>query len=103
MNLLDWILVLLVVAYAISGYWQGFISGAFSTVGLILGGLLGIWLAPILLGSRDPSLLVSLLAVFVVLICASFGQAILQYVGGRARETITWQPARAVDGSAGPP
>ena len=58
MNLLDWILVLLVVAYAVSGYWQGFISGAFSTVGLILGGLLGIWLAPILLGSRDPSLLV---------------------------------------------
>lgn len=101
MNLLDWILVLLVAAYAVSGYWQGFISGAFSTVGLILGGLLGIWLAPILLGSRDPSLLVSLLAVFVVLICASFGQAILQYVGGRARETITWQPARAVDAVGG--
>ena len=101
MNLLDWILVLLVVAYAVSGYWQGFISGAFSTVGLILGGLLGIWLAPILLGNRDPSLLVSMLAVFVVLVCASFGQAILQYVGGRARETITWQPARAVDAVGG--
>ena len=54
-----------------------------------------------LLGSRDPSLLVSLLAVFVVLICASFGQAILQYVGGRAREAITWQPARAVDAVGG--
>ena len=49
----------------------------------------------------DPSLLVSMLAVFVVLICASFGQAILQYVGGRARETITWQPARAVDAVGG--
>lgn len=101
MNVLDWILLLLVVAYAVSGYWQGFISGAFSTVGLVLGGLLGIWLAPILLGSRKPSLLVSLLAVFVVLVCASFGQAILQYVGGRAREQITWQPARAIDAVGG--
>ena len=102
MNLLDWILVLLVVAYAVSGYWQGFISGAFSTVGLILGGLLGIWLAPILLGSRGPVAAgVSCWRLFVVLICASFGQAILQYVGGRARETITWQPARAVDAVGG--
>ena len=31
MNLLDWVLVVLVVAYAVSGYWQGFIAGAFAT------------------------------------------------------------------------
>ena len=29
MNALDVVLVLLVLAYAISGYWQGFFSGAF--------------------------------------------------------------------------
>ena len=101
MNFLDWLLVLLVLAYALSGYWQGFISGAFATVGLILGGLLGIWLAPILLGNLSPSVGVSLLAVFVVLLCASFGQAILQYAGGRAREKITWQPVRAIDAVGG--
>ncbi|MEP6816925.1 MAG: MarP family serine protease [Marmoricola sp.] len=101
MNILDWLLVLLVLAYALSGYWQGFISGAFATVGLVLGGLLGIWLAPILLASLSPSVGVSLLAVFVVLLCASFGQAILQYAGGRARERITWQPVRAIDAVGG--
>jgi S1-C subfamily serine protease len=101
MNFLDWVLVLLILAYALSGYWQGFISGAFATVGLVLGGLLGIWLAPILLGGLSPSVGVSLLAVFVVLLCASFGQAILQYVGGRAREKITWQPVRAIDAVGG--
>ena len=46
MNILDWSLVVLAVAYAISGYWQGFVAGAFATVGLILGGILGIWVAP---------------------------------------------------------
>ncbi|MDQ6687267.1 MAG: MarP family serine protease [Actinomycetota bacterium] len=101
MNLLDWCLVLIAFAYALSGYWQGFITGAFATVGLLLGGLLGIGLAPKLLGNANPSLWVSLAALFVVLVCASFGQAILQYGGAKIRDLITWQPARALDAVGG--
>lgn len=101
MNFLDWCLVLITLAYALSGYWQGFITGAFATVGLVLGGLVGIWLAPQLLGDVDPSLWVSLTALFVVLVCASFGQAFLQYGGSRVRDRITWQPVRALDAVGG--
>ena len=53
MNLLDVLLLLLVVAYALSGYWQGFVTGAFAVVGLLVGGVLGIWLAPVVLGDRE--------------------------------------------------
>ncbi|SDS71049.1 Colicin V production protein [Nocardioides scoriae] len=101
MNFLDWCLVALVLAYALSGYWQGFITGAFATTGLVLGGLLGIWLAPMLLGDAAPSLWVSLGALFVVLVVASIGQALLQFGGSRIRDTITWQPVRAVDAIGG--
>jgi S1-C subfamily serine protease len=101
MNFLDWCLVLIVIAYALSGYWQGFITGAFATIGLLLGGLLGIWLAPHLLGDANPSVWVSLAALFVVLVCASFGQAVLQYAGTRVRDQITWQPVRALDAVGG--
>ena len=101
MNFLDWFLVLLVLAYAVSGYWQGFISGAFATAGLLLGGLLGVVVAPNLLGDIDPSLWVSLAALFVVLVCASFGQAIMQYAGARIRDRIKWQPVRALDAVGG--
>ncbi|WP_182378992.1 MarP family serine protease [Nocardioides sp. WS12] len=101
MNFLDWLLVLLVLAYALSGYWQGFVTGAFATVGLLTGGLGGILLAPIVLGSLDPSLAVSLGALFIVILCASLGQALMQYAGARVRERITWQPARAVDAIGG--
>ncbi|QNN54653.1 MarP family serine protease [Nocardioides mesophilus] len=101
MNFLDWFLVVLVLAYAVSGYWQGFIAGVFATLGLLLGGLVGIWVAPRLLGDIDPALWVSLAALFVVLICASFGQAVLQYAGVRVRARITWQPARALDAVGG--
>jgi S1-C subfamily serine protease len=100
-NALDWVLVALVVCYAVSGYWQGFIAGAFATGGLLLGGLLGIWLVPHLLGEVGPALWVSLAALFVVLICASFGQAVFQFAGARIRSRIRWQPARALDAVGG--
>ena len=81
MNLLDWLLVVLVLAYALSGYWQGFITGAFATGGLLLGGLFGVWLAPIALGDANPSLMVSLGALFIVILSASLGQAVCQFTG----------------------
>lgn len=101
MNLLDWLLVLLVLAYALSGYWQGFITGAFATTGLLLGGLFGVWLAPVALGDATPSLMVSLGALFIVILAASLGQALLQYAGARIRDKITWQPIRALDAVGG--
>ncbi len=101
MNILDWLLLVLVLAYALSGYWQGFVTGAFATAGLLLGGLFGIWLAPILLGNAAPSLLVSLGALFIVILTASLGQATFQLAGARLRDRITWQPVRALDAVGG--
>lgn len=101
MNVLDWCLVALVGIYALSGYWQGFITGACATAGLLLGGLVGIWAAPLALGDAAPSLWVSLGALFIVIVAASLGQAVLQYAGSRIRDRITWQPIRAVDAVGG--
>lgn len=101
MNLLDWLLVALVLAYALSGYWQGFITGAFATAGLLIGGLFGVWLAPVALGDAQPSLWVSLGALFIVILAASLGQALFQYAGARIRNKITWQPIRALDAVGG--
>jgi len=100
-NVLDWLLVALVLAYALSGYWQGFIAGAFATGGLLLGGLFGVWLAPIALGDANPSLMVSLGALFIVILSASLGQAVFQFAGTRLRDRITWQPIRALDAVGG--
>ncbi len=101
MNVLDWVLVALVLLYALSGYWQGFITGAFATAGLLLGGLFGVWLAPFALGDAAPSMLVSLGALFIVIVSASVGQALLQFGGSRIRDRIRWQPVRALDAVGG--
>ena len=101
MNVLDWCLVALVGIYALSGYWQGFITGAAATAGLLLGGVLGIWVAPLALGDAAPSLWVSLGALFIVILSASLGQAVFQWFGARLRDRITWQPVRALDAVGG--
>ncbi|QWC86683.1 MarP family serine protease [Nocardioidaceae bacterium] len=101
MNLLDWVLVVLVLAYALSGYWQGFVTGAFATVGLLVGGAAGVAVAPIALEGFDPSLTVSLGALLIVLLAATIGQVIFQGVGARIRRTLTWQPARVLDAVGG--
>ena len=101
MNVLDWFLVVLVVCYALSGYWQGFITGAFATAGLLLGGAVGVWAAPKILGNAEPSVWVSLGALFIVILAASLGQGVLQYAGSRVRDTIHWRPARFLDAVGG--
>jgi S1-C subfamily serine protease len=100
-NSLDVVVLLLVLAYAVSGYWQGFITGAFATAGLVLGGLTGFWVAPRVFSDAAPSVWVTLGALVVVLVSASIGQALLQFVGARIRDRITWQPARALDAVGG--
>ncbi len=101
MNGLDWLLVIIALAYAISGYQQGFLVGATSTVGLLLGGLLGVQVTPPLFEGFDPGLTVSLAAVLLVIACAFLGQAAGAYAGGQLRSRVTWHPARVFDAMGG--
>ena len=101
MNILDIVLLVFALAYALSGYRQGFIVGACATAGLLIGGVVGIWVAPMVLEGYDPSLLVSLAALCGVLLCATIGQTIAAYAGGALRRRVTWHPARAIDAVGG--
>ena len=101
MNILDVLLLVFALAYALSGYRQGFIVGACATAGLLAGGAVGIWVAPRVLEGYDPSLIVSLAALCGVLLCATIGQTIAAYAGGALRRRVTWEPARAVDAVGG--
>jgi S1-C subfamily serine protease len=101
MNVLDWALVLVAVAYAVTGFRRGFVIGAAMTVGLLAGGALGVLVTPKLLARFSPSLTLSFVALLCVLLCASLGQALGGVVGGAVRRRITWQPASALDSLGG--
>ncbi|MEU0937278.1 MULTISPECIES: MarP family serine protease [unclassified Embleya] len=101
MNVLDLLLLAAAVAFAISGYRQGFIVGVLSFLGFIGGGVLGMWLVPSLLDRFEPGLGPSIAAICVVLVLATALQALTTAAGNRLRRHLTWRPARLVDAAGG--
>ncbi len=101
MNLLDVVLIAAAVAFAVSGYRQGFVAGALSFIGFLGGGLAGLAIVPALLGQVDRDVGISLIAIGLVLGFAVIGQVIASVIGRRLRERLTWHPARIADATGG--
>lgn len=103
MDLLDLILIIVAIAFAVSGYRQGFVVGVLSFFGFVGGLLLGLWLVPVVVQrfTSNTSLVVSTVSLCAVLVLAVFGQVLATAAGGRVRREITWRPVQAVDQSAG--
>jgi len=100
-NFLDVLVILVLIAYAISGYYQGFVTNLVATVGLLVGGLLAISLIPKFMNERTPTVTSSLIALAVVVGAAVVGQAIGTYVGTDIRDGLVWRPLRWVDAVGG--
>jgi S1-C subfamily serine protease len=101
MNILDIVLLILVLAFAVSGYRQGFVVGALSFVGFIGGGILGSQIAlPLakLIGQREHG---AVIALITVLALACLGQVAGTAIGVTLRSRFTWRPGETVDSLAG--
>src|SRR5690242_3336409 len=101
MNALDLVLICCAIVYALTGYQQGFLVGSCSTVGLVLGGLVGIKVVPWILDRFTPGFTVSVTALVIVLLLAFVGQGVGAIAGQRLRRHVTWRPARFVDAISG--
>ncbi|GHG13651.1 hypothetical protein GCM10018791_29460 [Streptomyces zaomyceticus] len=104
-NVLDILLLLAAVWFAIIGYRQGFVVGILSVVGFLGGGLVAVLLLPILwdqlTDNSEVSTTATVVFVMVVIVCASVGQAFTTHLGNKLRRHITWSPARALDATGG--
>jgi S1-C subfamily serine protease len=100
-NVLDVVLIVSVVIYALAGYQQGFLVGSTSTFGLLLGGFAGVRITPMLLDGFAPGLSISIAALLIVLACAFLGQAAGSFLGSQLRARVVWQPARVIDALSG--
>lgn len=105
MNVLDFLLILAAVWFAVVGYRQGFVVGVMSVTGFLGGGLAAVYLLPLIwdkaTGDATPGSVAVVTAVAIVIVCASVGQAFTTHLGNKMRTGITWSPARAVDASGG--
>jgi S1-C subfamily serine protease len=101
-GLLDIVLLVASLLFAVSGYRQGFVVGVLSFVGFLGGGVLGAKAAPGLADSgplaQFPRAVIGLLVVFLA---AAVGQVLATLVGAALRRRLTWRPARTVDALGG--
>ncbi|MFD3480281.1 MarP family serine protease [Streptomyces sp. NPDC058695] len=105
MNVLDILLLVAAVWFAIVGYRQGFVVGILSVIGFLGGGLVAVYVLPAIWSAVTDEAKVSttaaVVAVIVVIVCASVGQAFTTHLGNKLRRYITWSPARALDATGG--
>lgn len=102
MSWLDLAVLALAVAFAVSGFRQGFLTAALSFVGFFGGAALGAQVAdPIARALAARSSARVAIAVAVVLAVALGGQVVAIWVGGELRKRLTWQPAQRVDAALG--
>jgi S1-C subfamily serine protease len=104
-NVLDILLLVAAVWFAIVGYRQGFVVGILSVIGFLGGGLVAVYLLPViwdaLTDNAEVGTTAAVVEVVVVIVCASVGQALTTHLGNKLRRYITWSPARAVDATGG--
>ncbi|MGW2490523.1 MarP family serine protease [Streptomyces sp. NPDC001606] len=105
MNVLDILLLVAAVWFAVVGYRQGFVVGILSVIGFLGGGLVAVYTLPVIwdaaTDNADVSTTAAVVAVVVVIVCASIGQALTTHLGNKLRRYITWSPARALDATGG--
>ncbi|MDX3237115.1 MarP family serine protease [Streptomyces sp. ME03-5709C] len=105
MNVLDIVLLLAAVWFAIVGYRQGFIVGVMSVVGFLGGGLVAVYALPAIWNAvtdhAQPGTVAVVAAVVLIIVCASVGQAFTTHLGNKVRTHVSWSPARAIDAVGG--
>lgn len=100
-NIVDLVLVVLIIVFAVNGYRQGFLIGMLSFIGFFSGALFGLQVGPWAAShfTGDPiRVIVSLLAVFGL---AVLGQTITASLGSRLRGAIRSSTARRFDDFGG--
>jgi S1-C subfamily serine protease len=101
-DLLDVILIVASLLFAVSGYRQGFVVGVLSFVGFLGGGVFGAKLAPQIAHTGPfKNLPEAVVGLAVVFLAASLGQVLATVLGAAVRNRLTFKPARQADAIAG--
>jgi S1-C subfamily serine protease len=97
----DVVLVVLMIVFAVNGYRQGFFVGLLSFLGFFAGAAIGLQLGPWLAGfvSSDVArVFISLLTIFALAIA---GQALAAWLGAKIRATIHNRTGQTLDDLGG--
>ncbi|MET7850907.1 MarP family serine protease [Streptomyces avermitilis] len=102
MDLLDFLLLLVILAYAASGYRRGLVAGCVSLAGFVGGAVVGVWILPWVMKLVTPGTpAATLTAVLTVLAPAVVGHELAGRLALRLRRELDRGPLRVADGVGG--
>ncbi|MGW7002013.1 MarP family serine protease [Streptomyces sp. NPDC054933] len=102
MNLLDLLLLLAAIGYAVSGYRRGLVASCILLAGFLGGAVIGVWLLPFALRPvAAGTVAAGVVALLVVLVPAGLGHALAGRLAWKVRRGLNWGPVRWVDGLGG--
>ncbi len=92
MSVIDIVLLVAALLFAVTGWRRGLVYGLLSLVGFLTGAAVGLWLAPQLVDSWTDGLPKALTALAIVFVFAAVGQVLVGMVGRRLQGAVTWGP-----------
>lgn len=101
MTAVDWVIVAFVMLLAVYGYMQGFVVGALSLAGFVVGAFLGTRLAGVIVPGGDHSRYAPLFGLLGALLAGGVLATGLEAVGHRARSALRFPGVRTLDGVLG--
>ncbi|MCI3270244.1 MarP family serine protease [Streptomyces cylindrosporus] len=102
MDLLDILLMLVVLAYAASGYRRGLVAGCVSLAGFVGGAVIGVWVLPWMMDlTTAGTTAATVTAVLTVLVPAVVGHELAGRLALRLRRELDQGPLRVADGIGG--
>jgi S1-C subfamily serine protease len=91
-SVIDIVLLVAALLFAITGWRRGLVYGILSLVGFLTGAAVGLWAAPRIVDPWEDGLPKALVALLVVFLCAALGQVLVGMVGRRLQGAVTWAP-----------
>ncbi|MFE9769900.1 MarP family serine protease [Streptomyces sp. NPDC005808] len=102
MDVLDLLLLLVILAYAASGYRRGLLAGCVSLAGFVGGAVIGVWVLPWMMDLVTPGTAgATVTAVLTVLVPAVVGHELMGRLGLKLRRELDRGPLRVADGIGG--
>ncbi|MEO8329373.1 MAG: CvpA family protein, partial [Candidatus Nanopelagicales bacterium] len=101
MNVVDLVLFVAMLVFALTGWRKGFIYGLLSLAGFLVGAAVGLLLAPKLVNSWQDGLIKALTALVIVFMLAMLGQVLTGMAGRRLNAVVTLRPAVLLNQAAG--
>ena len=101
MTVIDFVIILLLIAAAFSGYRQGLVTAMLALIGAVAGALVGVKVAPLLADHVSDTAAKVAIGIALVVAGVGLGELAGQAVGRLLTRSITWRPVIALDRGLG--